>query len=153
MFEIECLLTPGQLTLIILALVLIVFDVITGLVKGAKTKTLNSSTGRDGLFHKTALVLVILLGLICHVGQLYVDLGIHIPLLDMVCAYVIFNEILSSIENIGVINPQLQGSKIMQLFDFAKDPDVIAQMAREKGASGSQKFKVTFDDPTDEKGV
>lgn len=132
MFEIECLLTPGQMTFIILALTLIVFDVITGLIKGAKTKTLNSATGRDGLFHKTALVLVIMLGLICHVAQLYVDLGIHIPLLDMVCAYVIFNEILSAVENIGVINPQLQTSKIMQLFDFAKDPDVIAQQSREK---------------------
>ena len=29
MFEIECLLTPGQMTFIILALMLIVFDVIT----------------------------------------------------------------------------------------------------------------------------
>lgn len=130
MFDVSAMLSQPQIVLIALALVMIVFDVLTGIIKAAKTHSFSSGAGRDGIFHKTALVLVIILGLICHIAQLFVDLGIHVPLLDLVCAYVIFNEILSSIENIGVINPALQGTKVMQLFDFAKDADY--QVAQER---------------------
>lgn len=132
MFDISGMLSQPQIVLIVLALVMIVFDVVTGIIKAAKTHSFSSGAGRDGIFHKTALVLVIILGLICHIAQLFVDLGIHVPLLDLVCAYVIFNEILSSIENIGVINPQLQGTKIMQLFDFAKDADYQVSQYRDR---------------------
>lgn len=126
MFDIPgfSLLSQDNIVLIVLCLVLIVFDVICGNIKAFKTRTYRSGAGRDGIFHKTALVLIIILGIICHVAQMYVDLGIHAPLLNLICTFIIFTEIMSIVENIAEINPALKDTPLFSLFAFA-DVDKI----------------------------
>lgn len=118
---IESFLTQGNQAFIVLAFVFMFIDIISGNVKGFVTKKWNSSNGWDGIKKKTALVLFIILGIACHVGQIFVDLGINIPVLDGICGYIIFVEILSSVENICEINPNLKTSKLLSFFDFARN--------------------------------
>lgn len=115
------LLTETEQWLIVFVFLFMVFDVVSGNVKGFVTKKWNSSNGWEGIKKKTGLVLVVILGVLCHLAQHMVDLGVHIPLLTMICAYIIFVEILSCLENAGEINPKLKSTKFMSYFDFARD--------------------------------
>lgn len=117
----ESLLSPTEIFFIVFAVVFIVLDVVCGILTGFLKKQLSSKKSREGVQHKTGLVLVVILGIVCHLAQQFIDLGIHVPLLTLVCSYVIFTEIISICENIGELNPGLKTTKFMQLFAFAYD--------------------------------
>lgn len=82
-------------------------DLISGVVKALKEKTLNSSKMRDGLFKKAGSVLIMLLGALVDYGQAYVDIGVSIPVATIFCGIIIMTEVVSIIENACVINPNL----------------------------------------------
>lgn len=117
----ESLLSATEIFFVIFAVAFIVFDVLCGTLTGFLKKQLSSKKSREGVQHKTGLVLVIILGIVCHLAQQFIDLGIHVPLLPLICSYVIFTEIISICENIGELNPALKNTKFMQLFAFAYD--------------------------------
>lgn len=96
--------------------VFIILDFVTGLIKAFKQKTFESSVMREGLFHKSALVIVVLLATIMQTASGYLELGITVPLVAPVCAYICLMEFGSIIENLGEINPNLIPEKIRELF-------------------------------------
>lgn len=95
-------------------------DIITGITKALKTKTFKSSIMREGLFHKIGLILCIAFGALADYGQTILDLGIKIPLVSSVCAYICISEIGSIIENLVVIAPQITPEYLKKFFNEDK---------------------------------
>lgn len=102
---------------VIIAAVFIVMDIVSGLIKGLYQKALSSEKLREGAFHKIGFILVIVLAWVCESAVLHLDLGFDAPLVVPVCTYIALTEIVSIMENIIVINPQLKESKIFDLFE------------------------------------
>lgn len=92
----------------IVTLIFIIIDVITGVLKAAENKDLNSTTMRKGIYHKAAYLLIILLASVCQISLLYFNINIDLPLIEPTCSYIIFCELMSILENIGEMNPTLK---------------------------------------------
>lgn len=98
----------GEIMVMIIALAFNGLDFLTGMVKGWKNDGgLSSTKLRDGLFKKVGFVLCYLLAYLINYAGHYIDLGIDIDLLPIICGYVILTEIVSIIENISQINGNL----------------------------------------------
>lgn len=109
---------------IIACLVMMVFDIITGFMAAWKNKNIQSTKMREGVFHKGTLVLLIILAWMCELFVMHVpDLGITIPLVIPVCAFIFSMELVSITENAAEINPELKGSKLLQLFKTTDDTE------------------------------
>lgn len=91
-------------------------DIVTGLVKSFKEKAYTSTLMREGLYHKCGYILCIVFAVMVDYAQLYLELGINIPLIESVCAYIVLNEIGSIIENLAMINPDLLPDKLKSYF-------------------------------------
>lgn len=105
-----------QIAALIVTGILILMDYITGLAKAIHAKDISSEKLREGLWHKTAYVLVVLLAEIVEHAQNWIDLGFTVPLVIPACVYICVTEVASIVENIGTLNPELSGSRILQLF-------------------------------------
>ena len=92
---------------IIVALTFIAFDILTGVIKAAKNGELSSKIARQGLFNKTGFILVIVFGCLCEYGSNLVDFGFDVPLILPTCIYIVMIEILSIIEKLCDISPDL----------------------------------------------
>lgn len=91
----------------IVTLCFILFDIVTGLIKGLYNKKLNSTILQKGLFHKLAEVIAIFGSGLLEYGSHYVNIGVNIPLLGVVSAYICVMELISCMENIAEVNPVL----------------------------------------------
>lgn len=100
-----------------IAFTLIILDYITGIVKAVCNKNLSSSKMREGLWHKCGFVLAICLAWVVEMGTQHVQLPFTLPVLVAVCTYITITEITSIIENLGAINPELQSSKFLEIFE------------------------------------
>lgn len=97
-------------------------DFLTGMVKGWKTDGgLNSTKLRDGLFKKIGFVLCYLLAYLINYAGHYIDLGVNVNLLPVVCGYVILTEIVSIIENISEINGNIVPDVLKKLIGVDKN--------------------------------
>ena len=94
----------------------IAVDFVTGLLQAFATGTFSSKVMRQGLFHKVALLLVMLLGWLIEYAQGFVDLGVTIPVGVGACVYIILMEIGSSMENLCRMNPDIMPDKLCQVF-------------------------------------
>lgn len=109
---------------IMACLALMVFDVITGFLGAWKSKDINSTKMREGLFHKGALILIIALACMCEFFVLHVpELGISVPLVIPTCVIIFAMELVSITENIAKVNPELADSKLLKLFKTNGDKD------------------------------
>lgn len=99
------------------ALVFIVFDLVSGLVKGFAEKNLSSTKMRSGLFHKLGFVLALLLSYfaqwLCLVFQMPDGFAAVYP---AVCLWVVLTEGVSVFENLCAISPELAMSPLGSLF-------------------------------------
>lgn len=104
--------------LIALALVgvMIVFDYISGLAKAAMQHDISSGKMREGLYHKFAYILVMVLAEIVEHAQQVIDLGFAVPIVIPAAVYIVVTEITSILENIAAINPSLADSPVLKLF-------------------------------------
>ena len=87
--------------------IFILFDIVTGILKGLYNEGLNSTILRKGLFHKLSEVLAVIAGWLAEYGAKYVNINIPIPLLTVVATYICIMEAISVIENLCDINPSL----------------------------------------------
>lgn len=87
--------------------IFIVFDFVTGLMKAIKNKAINSTVLRKGLFHKLSEIVTVLGAWLLEYGMKYVNLNIEIPLLTAVVSYICLMELISIIENLCNLNPDL----------------------------------------------
>lgn len=95
----------------------IILDFVTGIIKTALKSELSSTKMREGLMHKLSFILALLLGWLCEwatpilglpdvFGAVYMAVGV----------YITCTEIVSILENLGDINPELKTSKFLSLF-------------------------------------
>lgn len=106
-----------------MGLAFIVCDLVTGTGAAAKLHELSSSVMREGLWHKAGEVAVMALAYLLEVGSAHLDLGFTAPLFVPTCVYVVLNETASILENISVLNPELAGTRLMQLFKSSKNSE------------------------------
>ena len=69
------------------------------------------------------LVLFICLAYFIDYGCRYLDLGIEFPIVLPLCTYICLTELVSIIENIIKLNPELNGSKITSFFKSSETPE------------------------------
>ena len=92
---------------LIVVLIFIAFDVITGICKAAYQGDINSTYLRQGLYHKLTEIFAVLMGTGLEYGARYIDLGINLHLTNIIATYICTMELISIIENICEINPGL----------------------------------------------
>lgn len=105
---------------VIIALTFNALDLVSGIVAGVKNKDIQSSKLRDGLFKKVGFILCYFIGWVVETYG-YV-IGFNIPnILHVIIVYVCTTELVSIIENICKINPDLLPEKLLQLFNITKE--------------------------------
>lgn len=103
--------------IIIFAVVFIAFDVLSGFTKALATSSVSSLRMRTGLWHKAGLLLLICVGVAIECAETYgLTLGYEVPAIEFICAYISLMEIVSIVENIGEITPEIKNSKVWDLF-------------------------------------
>lgn len=103
-------------TYILIISIFIGLDIVTGLIKATISKSLSSQIMREGLFHKLSFYLAYALALAIEFGSISLDLGYDVPLAPAVTVYICFTEIISIVENLCEINPEIKNSKLADLF-------------------------------------
>lgn len=104
------------MTIYAIAFAFIVLDFLTGIVKAFATNSFTSTKMREGLFHKVALILCMILGGLVDYAQGHMDLGVAVPVAAAICVYICLMETTSIIENVCRINPQIVPEKLAALF-------------------------------------
>lgn len=109
-----------QLYPVVIALVFNGTDIFTGILSAVKNKDIHSAKLRDGLFKKVGFILTYFLAwLIDNYGKI-VGFDITVKLLPVIVAYVCITELVSILENISKINPDLVPDKLFELFHIKK---------------------------------
>ena len=90
-----------------LALAFMVIDVFTGVLKAVKSKELNSTKAREGIYKKASFILFIAFGYLADYAMDYVNMGFNLPAAATICTLIIVTEAISVLENLGQINPDL----------------------------------------------
>ena len=115
----ELLLRPVQenATWVLVALTFIVVDVLVGFLNAAAHSEVSSSKMREGLSRKAGSVGIICVADIVDGAMLGgVTVGdIGTPILTAVCGYIAVMELISVLENICKLNPQLRENPILQM--------------------------------------
>lgn len=86
----------------------VVLDILTGLAQAVYTKTMKSEVMRKGLLHKCGIMLALVFGAMLNMAASYLELGVDIPAMQAIAAYIVLMEAKSIIENICIINPDLR---------------------------------------------
>lgn len=109
--------TEPMMYAMIACLVMMIFDIITGFIGAWENKNIDSKIMREGIFHKATLVLLIILAWLCEVFIVHVpELGVSVPLVIPVCVMIFSMELISILENLTIINPELKNNKLLDLF-------------------------------------
>lgn len=85
----------------------ILADIITGILQAIYHGDLNSTKLRQGLFHKLSEILAVLTSVGLEYAVEYIELGVNIPLVNVVSVYICLMELVSVLENLCELNPSL----------------------------------------------
>lgn len=102
----------------------ILLDVLSGLLKALKEQKLNSTKAREGLWHKSSEVLALAVGYMVEWGAQYLQLGVELPLFNVVAVYICLTEFISIAENLAEMNPalaKLYGPYLAKLNETSSD--------------------------------
>lgn len=94
----------------------IVTDYITGVAKAIMQDNLSSRKMREGLGHKFAYFILILVAWFIDAVNLHVDLGLPVSVFVCTVSGICLIELTSILENITVINPELADAPFMRIF-------------------------------------
>ena len=112
-----------ELIVIGIVFLLVLIDYTTGVVNAIMHGELSSERMRQGLGHKFAYLAVIGAALIVEYGSDYINLGIELPVFIPVCVSICLIEITSIMENCMKINPKLNSSNILNIFNINRKED------------------------------
>ena len=129
------------LDICIISCAFILLDIICGVIAAAKNKVLDSSIMRDGLYNKLAELLFMGLAILCSYAltiEPFNELGVPPEILYLVAVYIAGMELLSIIENICKINPELKIKEILYIFGVDNDDSI------DKNDKNSIESKVGF---------
>ena len=92
---------------LIIVLGFIVFDVVTGLIKAGYNGKYNSVIMRQGGFHKSMEVMAMAVAYFVEYAVAYINIGVDVPAVPAVTVYICIMELISILENICAVNPQM----------------------------------------------
>lgn len=107
--------------IIVFAFAFIILDYLTGTAQAIYNKVLDSGIMREGIFHKAALVGIMIVAILCEYAAQHIDFGngtmsLNGWLIMAVCAWVCITELISILENLAKINSDLASSKLLEFF-------------------------------------
>lgn len=119
--------------------ILIIMDIVCGTVAAMRNKELCSSIARDGMYNKIGEVMFLFISIIANeilAMPPFDGLGISPDIAYLVAAYIAWMELVSILENICKINPELPFAKILMMFNIdvdTKEPNAVeSETAPEK---------------------
>nr|DAO65968.1 MAG TPA: holin [Caudoviricetes sp.] len=92
---------------LIIVLGFIMFDVVTGLIKAGYNGNYNSAIMRQGGFHKSMEVMAMAVAYFIEYAIVYINIGVDVPAVPAVTVYICIMELISILENICAVNPQM----------------------------------------------
>lgn len=101
---------------IIIAIIFHALDMLTGIIAALRAKDLQSAKMRDGLFKKLGFILCYVLAFLVDTQGEQIGMEIGVKILPVVILYAITTEIVSVIENICRINPDMVPDTIKTMF-------------------------------------
>lgn len=104
--------------------ILIIMDIVCGVVGAARNRELCSSIMRDGMYNKFGEVMLLLIAIIANevlAMPPFDSMGISPDIAYIVAIYIAGMELLSILENICKINPELPFAKILMMFNIDVD--------------------------------
>lgn len=110
-----------QFDLVIITIVAMILDIITGFASALKNADLSSSKMRQGLWHKAGFCGLLILAYMVQFAMAHMELGLDFPAVDAVCVWIVVTEIVSIIENLCIINPAIMDSPVGKLFRLSED--------------------------------
>ena len=94
-------------TELVLVVVFMMVDVLTGVLKALKNKELSSTKASEGMYKKASFILFVGFGYLSDFAMDYVDMGFKFPAAVTISPLIILTEAISVLENLGSINPDL----------------------------------------------
>lgn len=105
--------------IILVALVFNGLDLVTGIIGAIRNgEQIKSSKLRDGLFKKVGFIFSYTLGVAIKYAESYLALPFGVDLVPAICTYAVITEIISIIENISKINPDILPDKLKELIGY-----------------------------------
>ena len=131
-----------------IAFAMMVLDILTGLAGAAKEGYIQSGKMREGLWHKAGYFGLIALAAAYEVATAWINLGTiadglgmvapEIPAVTAVCVFIVLTEVVSIVENLCVLNPDI--AKLPVIKTLAKKdmaaPDVTVGVVDETIKTG-----------------
>lgn len=114
-----------QFPLIIVCCCFMVLDIVTGFIGAVVNNCVDSKKMKAGLWHKCGFLLAIMFGILCEWASSFMDLGFSLPVQTAVCGFIVCIEIVSNLENLCKISPELASKKFVKIFASQKIDDVI----------------------------
>ncbi len=114
----------SQIYPILIALVFNVIDIITGLLAALKNKDVQSNKLRDGLFKKVGFIICYFMAWLIDTQGINIGLNIGVAILPIIIVYVCLTELVSILENVSKLNPDLLPDKLMELFHISNVDNV-----------------------------
>lgn len=130
----------------VLALIFILFDLISGILAGIKEKQLQSIKLRQGLWHKLGFILVIGFAIVLECALLYIEFPYDVPSTSIVCIYIILTECVSIFENLCILNPSLINSPFGSIF---KNDDKIIEAETLENENESENIQAEIEQEND----
>lgn len=106
--------------------ILIIMDIVCGTVAAMRNKELCSSIAREGMYNKIGEAMFLLIAIIANeilAIPPFDGLGISPNVAYLVAAYIAWMELVSILENICKINPELPFAKILMMFNIDVDTE------------------------------
>lgn len=94
----------------------IIVDYVTGIARAILNNTLSSHTMRQGLCHKFAYLMLVIVSYGVDMINLHVDLGLPVSVFVYTVGGICLIELTSILENITAINPELADAPFMRIF-------------------------------------
>ena len=119
----ERIVKVAALTQIGVACIFHLIDMATGIIGAIREKAINSAKMRDGLFKKLGFIFCYILAYLIDTQGETIGLHFDAHILPIVIIYAVTTEVVSIIENISKINPDLLPEKLQDIFKVGDYPD------------------------------
>lgn len=107
-----------------IACAFMIADIASGLLKAWQAHDIRSRALRNGLYHKAAYIGLIAVAQLTELAaDKMPEIELNVPITGAICAYIVLTELVSVLENLRDINPDIGG--IMNRFPAhpADEPD------------------------------
>ena len=110
-----------QIYPIFIALVFNALDLLTGIISAVKNRDIKSSKLRDGLFKKVGFMLCYFVAWLVDTQGTKIGFHFGVSILPIIILYVCTTELVSILENICKINPDILSEKLLEMFHISKE--------------------------------